>query len=193
MGKLGDASVLLPVAGTIGAGSAQAQAARPASHPARQQRPLCHLVEVIDQRLELADAVAAAKWSTHGAIDDPAREQVVLDAAAAGAVRRGLDPAAVRVVFRDQIEASKAVQYGLFSHWSSVPTDAPTQTPDLAAIRPVLDRITGELLDGLAATRQLRSPNACELCAVRRGVEQEHHLDALHRQALGRALRSVCE
>jgi chorismate mutase len=199
-------TVLAPTAGAIGAGQvpAGAQVVSSAQHSSAQQAtlPSAHgeshalagLVGLVDKRLELADTVAAAKWGTHGAIDDPPREQVVLDAAVAGSIKRGIDPEVSKVVFRDQIEASKAVQYGLFSHWSAVPEDAPTTIPDLGAIRPVLDQITEALLDSLAATQHIRTAAVCqpEVLALRTRVEITRHFDASHRQALGRALRSVC-
>lgn len=155
---------------------------------------IARLVDLAAARIAIADTVAAAKWGTHGSIDDPAREQVVLDAAAQGAADRGIDPAITATVFRDQIEASKVVQYGLFSQWSAVPEDAPTETPDLAAIRPQLDAITGGLLDGLAATQDLRADGSCgaALRSARHDVERARTFDALHHRALGRALRSVC-
>lgn len=188
-------TVLAPTAGTISAVQSPATAA-PAVHSSvhPNQQSLNHLVDLIVQRLELADTVAAAKWGTHGAIDDPAREQVVLDAAAAGAIQRGLDPDVVKLLFRDQIEASKTVQYGLFSEWSAAPEDAPTTIPDLSKIRPILDQITVGLLDGMADTHQIRTGSWCgpELFLQRTRVQLTHHLDALHQRALGRALRSVC-
>jgi chorismate mutase len=73
------------------------------------------LVELAEQRLTAADAVAAAKWVTGVSIWDPAREKVVLDAVAAECAARGLDPDESVAVIRDQIEDSKVVQYGLFS------------------------------------------------------------------------------
>ncbi|HEX3813526.1 MAG TPA: chorismate mutase [Mycobacteriales bacterium] len=204
-------TVLAPTAGAIGVGQtpAGAQVVSSAPHSAVQHaavqqsgarsahgesHALAGLVGLVDKRLELAETVAAAKWGTHGAIDDPPREQVVLDAAVAGSIKRGIDPGVSKVVFRDQIEASKAVQYGLFSHWSAVPEDAPTTIPDLGAIRPVLDQITEGLLDSLAATQHIRTAAVCraEVLALRTRVEITRHFDASHRQALGRALRSVC-
>jgi chorismate mutase len=179
-------------AGTVRPAAAVAVAV---AHPSTEVRQLIEVARVIEQRIALADTVAAAKWPTRGPIDDPAREQVVLDAAADGAIQRGLDPDPVRVIFRDQIEASKVVQYGLFSHWAAVPEDAPITVPDLSQIRPILDQITGQILDELETSHHLRSTPRCEpaLAVARRDVQAKNHLDSLHRAALGRALDSVCE
>jgi chorismate mutase len=158
---------------------------------------LARLVDLAAQRLTTADTVAAAKWASGGSISDPAREKVVLDAASAGSAQRGLDvhdSAEVAQVFRDQIEANKAVQYGLFSDWSADPVHVPAEAPDLAQVRPVLDGITGQLLDALAAFRAVRSDPGCPatLRGVAEGVEHNRRLDDLHRRGLARAVRSLC-
>lgn len=152
------------------------------------------LVNLATQRLRTADTVAAAEWGTSGPIADPAREKVLLDAVSAGAAQRGLDPRECTSVFQDQIEANKVMQYGLFSNWSAEPGRAPTTAPDLGQARLELDRITGELLDALAATRTTWGSADCAP-ALREAVddaERDQHLDALHRRGLDRAVRSVC-
>ncbi|MFC7660247.1 gamma subclass chorismate mutase AroQ [Pseudonocardia benzenivorans] len=87
------------------------------------------LLDLIVTRIETGDVVARAKWASRGPVEDPAREQVVLDAARAGATGRGLDPDVVAAVFADQIAASKVVQYGLFSDWTAEPAAAPPPAP----------------------------------------------------------------
>jgi chorismate mutase len=152
------------------------------------------LLDLIVTRIETGDVVARAKWASRGPVEDPAREQVVLDAARAGATGRGLDPDVVAAVFADQIAASMVVQYGLFSDWTAEPAAAPAPGTDLATVRPVLDRITTGLLDQLAATADRRGGAACgrtvqdaaRHAAVRAGF------DELHRAALARAVRSLC-
>jgi chorismate mutase len=49
----------------------------PVAAPARADSlsPLTELVDAAAQRLQLAEAVAAFKWSAHGAIEDPDRVQ----------------------------------------------------------------------------------------------------------------------
>lgn len=152
------------------------------------------MVLLAGQRLATADAVAAAKWRTGRSISDPAREKVVLDAVAVRSVTRGLDPDECVAFFRDQIEASKVVQYGLFSDWSADPARAPRNGADLGHVRPVLDEITPELLDQLAATRLTRTNADCvaRLRNVVDFVARAENLDPLHRRALERAVRSLC-
>jgi len=168
--------------------------AAPAPRAPEPSAAFTTLVGAVSDRLATADTVAASKWSSHGAVEDPAREQVVLDAAAAGAKARGLDPALVASVFRDQIQASKVVQYGLLEDWTAEPAGAPAAAPDLASIRPVLDGVTPRLLDALAATSTARTDGSC---TAQRGSADEQAVtsrgwDALHRRGLERAMRSIC-
>ncbi|WP_414935532.1 chorismate mutase [Amycolatopsis sp. cmx-11-51] len=65
------------------------------------------LTEPAAQRVRIADKVAAAKFGTPSPIDDPVREQQILDSVAAKAPGLGLDSGGVVRFFRDQIEANK--------------------------------------------------------------------------------------
>jgi chorismate mutase len=49
---------------------------------AGHDEPLLALTDVAAQPVQLADTVAAAKWGTDAPINDPIREQAVLDAVA---------------------------------------------------------------------------------------------------------------
>ncbi|WP_405411259.1 chorismate mutase [Streptomyces decoyicus] len=147
------------------------------------------------QRLAAGDLVAAAKWGTGGPIDDPAREQEVLDAVAEQARRLGADPAATVRIFRDQIEAGKVVQRGLHRRWHADPAQAPTTRPDLNEVRKEINRINGELVRAIARSPHARSAPYCAplLTVAAAHVRHERHLDGLHTVALARSLRSVCE
>ncbi|MEV4036644.1 chorismate mutase [Streptomyces umbrinus] len=153
------------------------------------------LTELFAERLLLADKVAAAKYGTESPIDDPARERQILDDVAARAAGLGLDPHSVTTVFRDQIEANKLVQRGLYARWDAHPDERPTERPDLAKeVRPALDLITTRLLAALQETASVRADASCEprLYAAATGSAYEHRLDVLHLRGLGRALPSVC-
>jgi len=169
--------------------------ARPsAADTASQSESLLALVDVAAQRVQLADTVAAAKWGTDAPINDPAREQAVLDTVTTKSTQLGIDPGTSRAVFTDQIEANKAVQYGLYSQWRTHPGQAPATRPDLAQVRPILDRITDQLLATLKATQQLRTEPSCtaQLTETLHRVEHTRHLDSLHEDALARSLTSIC-
>ncbi|MEU5636728.1 chorismate mutase [Streptomyces rishiriensis] len=163
----------------------------PASGPVLALRPVA---ELSAERLATADLVAAAKWGTTAPIDDPAREQQVLDAVAARATELGADPDEIRTVFRDQIEADKSVQRGLFRRWTDHPDQAPVTRPDLAVVRQEINRVTDALVEALAATATDRDAPACrpELALAALLVHHEDRLDALHTRALTRSLASVC-
>ncbi|MFJ2114557.1 MULTISPECIES: chorismate mutase [unclassified Streptomyces] len=155
---------------------------------------LLPVAELSAQRLAIADLVAAAKWGTAGPIDDPAREQQVLDTVARQADELGADPAATVRIFRDQIEANKDVQRALHRRWDADPAKAPTEKPDLAVVRVEINRVNDSLVRAIADSAQERSASHCEgtllLSAAR--VRNEEHLDLVHTAALGRSLRSVC-
>ncbi|HEY4457674.1 MAG TPA: chorismate mutase [Pseudonocardiaceae bacterium] len=153
------------------------------------------LVDVVIQRLQVSDQVAAAKFGTGAPIDDPVREQQELDAVRQSAITLGIDPDMAVRFFQQQIAASKVVQRGLFDRWTKHPDQAPTTRPDLGEIRVELDQITTELLQQLVAQRVLlsHSPN-CQVALVLAAVTGavHNHLDGLHTRALNVALSETC-
>jgi chorismate mutase len=163
--------------------------------PARADAGLGPLVDVAARRLDVADLVAAAKWGTGKPIDDPAREQQILDSVAERSAAMGVDPQTAQRIFRDQIEAGKLVQRGLFARWAVRPGDVPAHRPDLEKeVRPLLDRITGELLADLKETQDARRAPSCRADLVKEvgRVETARRPDALHRAGLLRAIPSIC-
>jgi chorismate mutase len=155
------------------------------------------LTNLAAERILLADKVAAAKFGTTQPIDDPVREQQVLDSVATMSHSIGIDPAVSVQFFRDQIEANKVVQRGLYSKWEAYPELRPTHRPDLSTeVRPQLDQITGEMLQQLRATQAVRNAMpGCHVFLSNAGLSTErgYHLDGLHRASLKVALRSVCK
>lgn len=159
-------------------------------------RSLFGLTDVSAERVQVGDLVAAAKFGTSAPIDDPAREQVVLDNVRAQSIQLGIDPEVAVAIFRDQIEANKQVQRGLYELWTAHPELVPAERPDLVKdVRPRLDRITTELLAQIKSTRRARTHPSCpgHLIATEHIVYHTRDLDALHRGALNRALVSVCQ
>jgi chorismate mutase len=173
---------------TMMAGPAVAQAA-PAGHGS-----LLPLVTAAADRVRVADLVAAAKFPDQP-ITDPVREQQVLDFAAGRARELGIDPDAAVAFFRDQIEAAKVVEYGLFSRWTAHPEQAPTTKPDLPGeVRPMIDKLNEQLITGLADTVATRASAGCpyRLPVVVRATGVAHGFDHLHAEGLSRAIRNVC-
>jgi chorismate mutase len=70
----------------------------------------------------------------------------------------------------------------------------PATRPDLTQVRPVLDQISSELLTQLHETEAIRADEHCvrHLQAAQVHIERSQHLDRLHREALNRAVTSVC-
>jgi chorismate mutase len=167
----------------------------PASAASGSSSGLWTLTDLAAQRVQIADKVAAAKFGTPSPIDDPVREQQILDSVAAKAPAMGLDPADAVRFFRDQIEANKLVQRGLYERWTARPDEQPTERPDLATeVRPVIDRLNTGLLAELAATRDSRARPSCDVrLAVTVGlVDARRRLNLLHETALGEAVQSAC-
>lgn len=185
-----------PLALTLAATLVLSPAAALAAPPPSDLDPL---VGLSAERLETAGTVAAAKWRTGAPIDDPAREEEVLDAAREEAARSATDPERAAEVVRDQIEAHKTVQHALHARWTALPAQAPAGEPDLSGVRPELDRITSGLVRELAATEHQRARADCpahlarsaDRDALGRGADGAVP-QALHTLALVRSLASVC-
>ena len=112
------------------------------------------LRRAVDQRLQLAQDVARAKWNVQGPIEDLQREELVIQAAVRQGLALGLSEAWIRSVFRAQIEASKTVQRELYAKWNAQHAGRFDDAPDLArTIRPELDRLTTQLLLSMAGNQ----------------------------------------
>lgn len=179
---------------------AASQAAPPTEHQqvARTSPPenlLADLVTLAAKRINTGDEVSAAKFGTPQPIDDPVREQQVLNGVAEQSSRLGINPAESTQFFRDQIEASKVVQRGLYQLWTAHPELRPTAKPDLTKkVRPELDQLTDDIMQQLKATTAARHASAqqCGMQSSQAFDDGAKSLDQLHRQALSVALRSVC-
>lgn len=178
-------AVLVPTAAT-----------RPAESPAvrRTVSGLHPVVDLSAQRVLVGDLVAASKWGTDQPIDDPAREQVVLDSVAELARERGADPDRVVRVFRDQIEASKIVQRGLHRIWQQHPEQAPTERPDLGRVREEINRLNVGIVTAITESERDRDSLLCGVGLLLAELEVDHrrHLDVLHARALDRSVAAVC-
>ena len=191
---LGATVLSMTAATTASAGQLAPGAAGTVAHQ-RSLGPLGPLTDLVIRRLQVSDQVAAAKFGTGKPIDDPAREQQELAAVRQSALSLGISPDATVSFFRQQIDASKVVQRGLFDRWTAHPDQAPTTRPDLGTIRAELDQLTTELLQQLAAQQPVLTHEfACriDLRLADATGELLHHLDALHRHALRVALAQTC-
>lgn len=170
-----------------------ALAAAPAAR-ADDHDPLHVLVDAAAQRLATADAVAAFKWVQGGSIEDPDRVTQVLDAVAADATARGVDPVFTRRAFEDQIHATESVEYSRFAQWKLDPAGAPTTAPDLSESRAAIDGFNRTMVAEMAGQWPLLAGPGCRpaLDEARAAVTRDRGLDPLYVDALGAATRSYC-
>jgi chorismate mutase len=155
---------------------------------------LFELVDAAAQRLQVAEPVAAVKWSSHGAIDDPDRIRQELVKLRGDATAMHLDPEYVARVFGDQIDATEGIEYRRFADWKLDPSAAPAAAPDLASSRSAIDGLNQTMLTQLAVESDLLHSPACapQLDAAKGDVARARQLDALYQQALSTATRSYC-
>jgi len=177
------------VAGILSTVVATAHGAR-----ADDTSPLYRLVDTAAQRLATADAVAASKWIDGGPITDPQRANQVLDNVGADATARGVDPAFVRKIFANQIDATEGIEYARFGQWKLDPAAAPTAAPDLTASRAAIDGYNREMVNEIALHRDSFTATDCPvvLDSAIATVTAERSLDPLYHQALAFATHSYC-
>lgn len=158
------------------------------------ESPLVPLVDAAAQRLQVAEPVAASKFQLGGPIQDPEREQKVLDAVARDATNHNIDPGYVTTVFRDQIDATVAIQYTRLAQWTFDPASAPIDAPDLASSRATIDGLNRTMVAEIADEWDvLRSPMcAAQLDTAKAIVSQARAMDPLYRQAIDFATRNYC-
>ena len=107
-------------------------------------------------RLDVALLVAQSKYATGGAIEDLAREQVVIDAGVAANPQ--LPKATVESIWRGQITASKLAQRALIGQWTTSGTAKSNPAPDLTTqVRPLLDILGTQMQQDLAEAWATRS------------------------------------
>jgi chorismate mutase len=166
------------------------------ANPARADggAPLAELIDAAAQRLQIAEPVAAFKWKSQGAIDDPARVRQELAKMRADATARHIDPDYVARVFGDQIDATEAIEYSRFADWKLNPAGAPATAPDLSASRSAIDAYNQTMLAQIAANWDLLYSPACptQRDEARADVVRARQLDALYQQALSSAIQSYC-
>jgi len=110
-----------------------------------------HLLDLLARRLAYMPAVAAWKRARGVAIEDPAREAAVLDAARQDARRAGLAPEPVAALFSLQMELGKRRQAD-----APATSNAPgREALDLGQIRPELVRLGARIVESAARVAPL--------------------------------------
>ncbi len=156
--------------------------------------PLFALVDAATQRLQTAEPIAAAKWKSGAPINDPARVQQVLNSVTADAATQGVDPERVRTIFKNQIDATEAIQFLRFAQWKLDPSSAPVDPPDLTASRAAIDALNRTMVDQITVHWSLLNGQGCSaaLDAARTSVVGLRGLDPFYQQALSFATHSYC-
>jgi chorismate mutase len=156
--------------------------------------PLTPLVDDAAERLQTADPVAATKYLTQGAVDDPTREDEVIQSAIDDAAARNIDPEYVRSVFRDQIDATDSVEHSRFAQWKIDPGRAPTSAPDLASSRNSIDALNGSIVEKISTLWPVLHSPAClsDLHNAVANVSAARHLDDVLQHALVYAVHRYC-
>jgi chorismate mutase len=157
--------------------------------------PLTELVDAAAQRLQVAEPVAAFKWSAHLAVEDPGRVQQELTKLRAAAVAQRIDPGYVAHVFSDQINGTEALEYSRFADWKLDPAAVPAAPPDLSASRSAIDALNQTMLSQMALNWDLlQSPEcAAQLDDARSNVIRARQLDGFFQRILLMVSHSVCQ
>lgn len=149
------------------------------------------LLDAIERRLDLAEAVALHKWDNGQPVQAVAREQQVLASARQAATAYPLDPARAEAFFADQIEANKLLQYHLLDTWHRARQAPALPRRDLGQdVRPALDRLQAQLLAALARFDQTAPANCPSHLAD--ALQQRAHEPVRH-LALVRASSQLCK
>lgn len=156
--------------------------------------PLTKLVDDAAQRLLTADPVAASKYLTGGAVDDPSREQQVLDSVHGSALARHVDASFVHDVFRDQIDATDSLEHSRFAEWKINPGAGPKAAPDLSSSRDAINELNQAMVEDIAQEWDAMHAATCpaDLANAKGAAIAEHHLDPLYQRALDYASHRYC-
>lgn len=111
------------------------------------------LFQLINQRLAHMSDVAAYKWQQELAIENLAREKIVIENASDSAADLGLDAASTIDFFTLQIDAAKMIQAGWHNEWRKNGFDRTADIPHLnKEIRPKLIKLGEQIIHHIAYT-----------------------------------------
>ena len=112
---------------------------------------------LINKRLSFMKDVAIYKAKNGKAVEDRAREEVVIENAKERALQAGVDPNSIEEFFRTQISAAKVIQYRYLANWmlsSKLPQSEPRDL--ITVVRPELIRLGKEIVAAIRNTRRER-------------------------------------
>lgn len=148
------------------------------------------LLDLIEERVGLAEAVALHKWDNRQPVQDIPREQQVLANVRRAAAEQGMDPERAATFFADQIETNKLMQYQLLSKWHFREKAPDKPRRDLETdIRPALDALQGKLLTALDVFDHAADARCDKALA---DAIESRKTKAVHRLTLIRATANLC-
>ena len=147
------------------------------------------LFELVQQRLDVMEAVAAYKYRRELPVEAPQREQQILDAVAAQAAELGLDAATVANLFRQQMAAARIIQQAYIRAWETG-SESPPEEVDLGALRKRISSINARQLDTLKALLGNQKIQQNQWPVFQKSVGHRH-LDSVTLAGLFEALKSV--
>jgi len=140
------------------------------------------LLERLRDRLSLMPDVARYKWEHDRPIEDPEREESLIDHFVREAQARGLDADWSRHVIVAQITAARRVQQDCFERWRLSAPDESDPVLDLQTkLRPRIEQVTNQLLEilvrlephrKLAAFREV-FPSRNDVLSTRKEISNE--------------------
>lgn len=155
-------------------------------------RELQSLIEVVTQRLNIANDVALSKFYSGKPVQDSERERQVIANVESQAATYRLDTGDVRAFMTAQIEANKVVQYGRIAQWRETGR-APAQpaASQMAGIRTQLDTLQPQMMKNLAAFVPHRNDSACSSWLL--AEIQRQTTDPVMLKALEQATDGLCK
>lgn len=111
------------------------------------------------------------------------------------AAEKKIKPEFVKAIFRDQIEATTAVEHALLAAWKLNPKTAAIARTDLLTLRATIDQLNVMMVEEIAMQWDYLTSTSCRdhLDRAQKAVIGARRLNNLYQQALTRATHSYCE
>jgi chorismate mutase len=128
--------------------------------PAPKDDALTHLIDLVYQRMALAQPAARAKWDRQVPVIDPVHEKAALESLVARAPANGVDPVFARQFFSEVVDGVNSIEYVYYKEWANSPPQG--SPPDLVnVVRPSQTRLENALMAALPAVQPIRAAPDC--------------------------------
>lgn len=124
-------------------------------------RAIERLAGLIEERLHLMEAVAAAKWNAKLPVSNPQREADLVEELVHAGRELGLPDARTREFFEAQIRAARHIQEAAFEKWKAESQPPHADVRDLEKdLRPEITELSRSMLKSLAAIESVSGEEA---------------------------------